>query len=260
MPPMRFWSKGTARSLVVLLLVVAGACGRDDEPERTAQAAGTPAAIASAPPRDKRAPQSPAQLARQGFPDQLPRGRSDDLRAATLALEAGDAAAATRALLALGDDLDSELLRARLAALEGDGIDAVRRLERARATWPDQSAVYATAAEIHAWAGRRASAEEEIRTGLSLCGPTPELSRARGVLALSREGGARAGLNHLLDAHAVDPDLPFLAPPLCSAHLLLGHAALADSLAVDALGHARAVLLLEPGNVEARTLQADAQA
>jgi tetratricopeptide (TPR) repeat protein len=230
------------------------ACGGED----ASQTPTEPAAHV-APPRDLRAPQDDATRERQGFPPQLARGQGPALERAREALERGAAAAATAALLALGDDLEVELLRARLAALEADGIGAVRRIEAARAVHPDQAEVYATAAEIHAAAGRLASAEQEVREGLVRCGPAPALSRARGVLALARTGGARSGLEHLLDARALDPALPFLEPALLQAHLLLGRAALAESLALDALGHARAALLLEPADVEARTLLADAQ-
>jgi len=239
----------------LLLCALPCACG-DDGP--SAPAGATQAAYVP-PPKDKRAPQDEATRARQGFPTQLPRGEGPELERARRALERGDAPEASAALLALGEGLEQELLRARLAALEGDGIGAVRRIEAARATHPDQSVVYATACEIHAADGRLGSAEAEVREGLAVCGPTPELSRARGVLALARQGGARVGLEHLLDARRVDPGLPFLERPLYEAHLLLGRQALADELPLDALGHARAALLVLPGDVEARTLLGDAQ-
>lgn len=228
------------------------ACGSDEPPGET------PVHVPL--PRDLGAPQDETTRERQGFPVQLARGEGPKLERARGALEDGDAPAAAEALLSLGDDLEVELLRARLSALEGDGIGCVRRIEAARAAHPDQSEVYATAAEIHAAAGRLASAEQEVREGLARCGPTPALSRARGVLALARPQGARSGLEHLLDARSVDPGLPFLDAPLFEAHLLLGRAALADSLPLDALGHARAALLLAPTDFEARTLLADAQA
>jgi tetratricopeptide (TPR) repeat protein len=134
----------------------------------------------------------------------------------------------------------------------------VRRLESVRDAHPDQARFYATAAEIHAAAGRLKSAEEEIHTGLERCGPLPELSRARGVLALARPGGARVGLNHLLDARTAEPDLPFVDGPLAEAHLLLGRQAMADKAELDAVGHARAALLCRPGDRDARMLLADA--
>jgi tetratricopeptide (TPR) repeat protein len=194
----------------------------------------------------------------KGLPPQLPRNREPAVLAAGAALERGDLDAARVGLMALGEDLDCELLRARLAAAEGDEIGAVRRLEAVRTAHPEQARFYATAAEIHSAAGRLKSAEEEVRKGLELCGPRPELSRARGVLALARPGGARVGLNHLLDARTADPELPFVDGPLAEAHLLLGRQAMADKTELDAVGHARAALLCRPGDVEARMLLADA--
>ena len=204
------------------------------------------------------------KASRDLLPPQLPRSGDDQVRAASVALERGDAAAANRLLLALPDEpavrLERSLLRARLLALEGDGVAAVREIEAARDAWPDQASVYATAAELHAMAGRVKSAEDEIRAGLQVAGPTPELTRARGVLALSRPGGAPTGLEHLLAARKEDPELPFCDRPLAQAHLLLGNAALAATSPLEALAHARAGLLCDPAEPELRALLGDAQA
>jgi tetratricopeptide (TPR) repeat protein len=199
------------------------------------------------------------------LPPQLPRSGHDRVREAALALERGDVAAANRLILALPEEpeavrLERTLLRARLLALEGDGVAAVREIEAARTAWPDQGSVFGAAAELHAMAGRVKSAEDEIRRGLEVAGPTPELTRARGVLALGRPGGARAGLEHLLAARKEDPGLLFCDRPLAQAHLLLGNAALAAASPLEAMAHARAGLLLDPVEPELRALLGDAQA
>jgi len=221
---------------------------------KTEKPAAKPSVLFGSTP-EKTQPEPPKA---KGLPPQLPPNRAPAVLAATQALEHGDLDAARLGLMGLGDDLDCELLRARLASAEGDEIGAVRRLEAARVAHPDQGRFYATAAEIHAAAGRLKSAEEEVRKGLETCGPSADLSRARGVIAVARPGGARVGLNHLLDARTADPDLPFVNAPLAEAHLLLGRQAMADKAEADAVGHARAALLCKPGDREARLLLADA--
>jgi predicted Zn-dependent protease len=245
------------RAGLLVALALPCACGPGPS-EAADDAARAGAGAVSRSADDAGRPLDEAQRRARGLPPQQARGDDPRLRAATEALERLDVSAATRELLALDGGFDAELLRVRLSALEGDGIGAVRRLEALRADHADQARLYATAAEVHALAGRLGSAEEAIREGLERCGPTPELSRARGVLALAREGGARVGLNHLLEAREVDPELPFLARPLCQAHLLLGRQAMADGALVDAIGHARAARLALPGESEARLLLADA--
>jgi len=242
-----------ARVGALSTLVLLAACG-DSQGEVAASARERP----TSPTPSRSAPLDATARAAKGLPAQRPRASTPGVVAATAALERLDLAAAGRELLALGEGLDIELLRARLAALEGDEVGAVRRLEELRADHGDQARFYATAGEIHAAAGRLGSAEEEIRAGLARCGPTPELSRARGVLALAREGGARVGLNHLLEARTADPGLPFLAPALVQAHLLLGRKAMADGALVDSIGHARAARLAGPEDPEVRLLLADA--
>lgn len=191
---------------------------------------------------------------------QAPRLSDESFRAAVSAFERGEAEVALAAALALPDGLDVELLRARLAAAGGDDIAAVRALESLRGRFPGEGRVFATAAEVHAAAGRLSSAEDEIREGLALAGPTADLTRARGVLALCREGGAAKGLEHLLAALDLVPGLEFTARPLSQAHLLLGNAALAAESPLEAAGHAKAALLALPGEVEAERLLADALA
>ncbi len=245
-------------ALPTLGLTLALSCGGGGEAAANAQASESKPVAVKAPGRLS-TPLSAAERSAQGLPAQLERSRDPRVLSVSAALERADLGAARRALLALDESqLETLLLGARLAALENDGVTAVRLLEEARRACPDQAVVLATAAEIHAAAGRLSSAEAELREGLARCGPTAELSRARGVLALSREGGVRAGLEHLLAAREADPDLPFLARPLAQAHLLLGREALAQNEALDAIGHARAALAAEPGDEDARMLQADA--
>jgi tetratricopeptide (TPR) repeat protein len=246
---------------VLLAACLLAACGRSTQAAEASASTEKSEKVAPKPQvlfggMSEKAPAEPAKP--KGLPVQLPPNRDPALLAATQAFEHGDLAAARLGLMALGEDLDCELLRARLAAAQGDEIDSVRRLEAVRSAHPDQARFYATAAEIHAAAGRLKSAEEEVRKGLETSGPCADLSRARGVLALARPGGARVGLNHLLDARTADPDLPFVNAPLAEAHLLLGRQAMADKADLDAVGHARASLLCKPGDREARLLLADA--
>jgi tetratricopeptide (TPR) repeat protein len=182
------------------------------------------------------------------------------VRNAILALEEGDWPEANRSILEIPDAaaLDRALLRARLRAAEGDAVGAVRALEAARVDWPDQGRVYATAAEIHAAAGRLESATDEVRRGLEAAGPCPELTRARGVLSLARQGGAALGLEHLLAARAADPELPFTDRALVQAHVLLGRRSMAEERPLEALGHAKAARVVAPDDREALELAAEA--
>ncbi len=193
------------------------------------------------------------------FAAQLPHSRDPRVAACAAALETGDLGRAQSLLLELADmeSPDTTCLRARLLSSQGDQIAAVRELEQARKTWPDQGALYATAAEIHAASGRLESAHEEVRAGLAAAGPTADLSRARGVLCLLQQGGAKQGLAHLLDALKADPNLLFCKGPLTEAHRLLATAALAKSDPREALAHAREGLKLEPDNADLRLLCAD---
>jgi len=223
------------------------ACGEDraDAPVVAAPSATAPA------PRSERAP-----------PPQRPQSDLAAAKEAARALERGDAAAAARALgrLPASADFDRRLLGARLADLRGDAVGAVHELESLRAEFPAESRIFATAAELHAAAGRLESAEDEIRRGLAACGATPALTRARGVLAISRPGAASVGLDHLLAAREADPELWFCDVPLAEAHVLLGNAAMAAQEPLDALGHARAALVAVPDWEDARELEADAAA
>jgi len=223
------------------------ACGRD-------HGASTPPSSASF--ASKPAPTLPAA----NTAVQLARCTDAAYLEAVHAFETGEFAGAKRGWLTLSDGLDANLLGARLRASEGDAVGAVRAIEAARTAYPTQARVYATAAEIYALAGKIESAEHEIRDGLLAAGPTPDLSRARGVLALCREGGARTGLEHLLAARQAEPKLEYCDRPLAQAHVLLGNASLAGQNALEAAAHARAALVALPGDRDARELLADALA
>ncbi|HTF90265.1 MAG TPA: tetratricopeptide repeat protein [Planctomycetota bacterium] len=230
-----------------LVFAVVLACSREpDAPSaKTVQAAGTPPA--------------PARSAKV-LPVQLPQSSDPKIVACASALETGDLSQAQSLLLELADDQspDSHCLRARLLAAKGDGVGALREIETARKRWPDQACLFATLAEIHATGGRLESAQAEIRAGLAAAGPTPDLSRASGVVRLLQQGGAKAGMAHLLEAVHSKPDLFFTAAPLSEAHRLLATEALAKQNPIEALSHARAGLELEPKNPELRLLLADA--
>ena len=238
--------------LFAAVLSVAG-CGAE---ESVAAPSSAPARIA-----EPRAAEARPAAEREPV-EQLPQSNHAAARRAARALEFGAAAAAAAALadLPAAASFDRRLLTARLDDLRGDPVGAVRGLESLRAEYPNQGRVFATAAELHAAAGRLESAEDEIRRGLAACGPTAELTRARGMLALSRPGAADVGLGHLLAARAARPELWFCDLALSQAQVLLGNAAMADQRPLDALGHARAARVAVPDSVDARELEADASA
>ncbi|MCC7015250.1 MAG: hypothetical protein IT454_22010 [Planctomycetes bacterium] len=243
-----------SKPLMCAVLTCLASC---DEPTPSPRSAGQTSAPAGS---NAEAPSARPGSVPALLPAQLPRLTTERFVAAVAAYERGELARAEELRLTLPSGLDVELLGARIAAARGDEIAAVRAIEEARERAPDQGRVYATAAEIHAAAGRLASAEDEIREGLERAGPTPDLTRARGVLALCREGGARKGLEHLLAARDKEPTLEYCLVPLAQAHVLLGNAALAGKQPVEAVGHARAALLAWPDDVDATQLLADARA
>ncbi len=231
-----------ASSVVLVLAVFSGACGGED-----AAPVAAPKVVAT-PPK----PAAP------------PIQRSEDPRfvAAADAWDLGHLDEADRKLLALGDaaGIDGDLLRARIAASRGDDVGAVRIIEGVRAAHPDDERVFATAAEIHAGAGRFQSAEDEIRGGLLVHPTSPDIERARGVLMISRKGGAASGLEHLLAAQKLEPKLPYCRHALAQAHLLLANFAMSKLDAKAALEHASASLVEEPDDLDAKNTLADAQA
>ena len=230
------------------------ACTRD-----SGSAAQAPTATRTPVPQDAHVA-APVQARLALVPQQLPRCADPRYVEAAHCFERGEFARAKELWLTLPDSLDAQTLGARLHAIEGDEVGAIRALESARTAFPGQSRVYSTAAEIHAAAGRLASAEDEIRDGLVAAGPTADLFRARGVLSICRPGGARVGLENLLEARAKDGLLEFCDRPLAQAHILLGNAALGGQNALDAAGHARAALVAMPDDHDAQQLLADALA
>lgn len=186
---------------------------------------------------------------------------SDDPRAAAArdALDRGRLALAQNLIEQLGEPgVEGALLRARLAALAEDDVAAGRFIEDARRADPGDPRVYATAAELHAAAGRSKTADAEIQRGLEACGPGPELLRARGVYLITQRGGASAGLELLRSAHEADPDLPFLGRALGQAHLLVGKQFMGGGDVAAALEHARLSLEFDPGDQDARRFHAEA--
>ncbi|MCE9593518.1 MAG: hypothetical protein K8S98_04930 [Planctomycetes bacterium] len=218
------------------MLLLVGACSE-------------PAAVEPTPSKNARAATSPAAPVHDAA-----------FLAAAERFELGDFAGAESGLLALpdGGGVEGELLRARLAASRGDDISALRTLEAAKVAHPRDARVLATAAELHAAAGRTGSAEDEIRAGLALDSQSPDLRRARGVLLISKAGGAEAGLDHLLAARAADPQLPFTRRALSEAHRLVATLALSKQDAASALQHVSAALIELPDDADLKLLGADA--
>jgi tetratricopeptide (TPR) repeat protein len=243
---------GSMRRSALLSCVLAALCACDEPSQATSvEGPEVRASETTAPPRTE-ASKAPE------LPPQLPRCDDPRYRDAATLFGRDEVAGAKALWLTLPESLDAELLGARIHAAEGDEVGAVRAIESARARHPGQGRVYATAAEIHCAGGRLSSAEDEIREGLGVAGPIPDLTRARGVLALCRQGGARAGLEHLLAAREADASLEFCERPLSQAHVLLGNAALAKPDPVQAAAHAQAALVALPGDLEARQLLGDA--
>lgn len=231
-----------------LLLVPSLSCGSANDP--VSNAAGSAGA-------------SPASASRAA---PLVRARvhahSPALDALREALDRGDKTRA-EGLLAAADESREEalLLRARFHALDAAGtLEALRLVEAARKSTPKNPDVYATAAEIYASRSSFDTGWQEIERGVGACGEAAELSRARGVLWISRERGARQGLEHLERARAIDPDLPFVDRALSQAHLLVGKEEAAQDHRGAALEHARAALKFDPTDVDARRFLADAYA
>ena len=150
------------------------------------------------------------------------------------------------------------LLRARLDALSGNAVDAIRKVETARKDAPSDPDVFATAAEIYAAAGKLDAGWQEERAGEQACGEAAELDRARACLWLSRSGGARKGLELLEGARTKDPGLPFTDRALSQAHLLVGKEDAAARKGPSALEHARLAASLDPDDVDARRFLSEA--
>jgi tetratricopeptide (TPR) repeat protein len=154
--------------------------------------------------------------------------------------------------------VESQLLGARLAAMVGDPIESSRLLERAKLQEPKDARVWATAAELAMEAGRGDTALEEWKKGRKLCGLTPEMLRAEGVLAIFQTGmrQGRRGVALLEKAVQLDPGLPFVNWPLSEAHRLLAQevAGTQPELAIE---HCEKAVSLTADNLEAREFLGD---
>jgi tetratricopeptide (TPR) repeat protein len=227
------------RAALLSIALSLAACGRPAEVAATS----TPAA----PPKAVRAPRCPdPEVVR--LRKALDLGRLDEARSLLPALD--------RERERLGRE--ELLLRARFEALSGNAIEAIRKVEAARKDGPSDPDVFATASEIYAAAGKLEAGWEEERAGERACGETPELSRSRGILWISRSGGARKGLDVLQAARRADPDLPFLDRALSQAHLLVGKEDAAARKGPGALEHARFAASLDPDDVDARRFLSEA--
>jgi len=156
--------------------------------------------------------------------------------------------------------IEGTLLAARVASLAGEDSEAGRKIEEARRMDSADPRVYATAAELHAAAGRMETAELEIQRGLEAAGVCPELERARGVFMIVSPGGAVQGLKLLESAIASDPELPFVNRALGQAHLVVAKLRDRAGDPVLALKHAERSLEFDPEDVDARRFHADALA
>jgi len=184
--------------------------------------------------------------------------RDPELAEVRSALEAGRGDLALT-LLERVEGFEPECLRARAALLEGDAVEALRRLEIARGLAPDHPELWATEAEILASLDRLEAAAKALEEGRKRAGDDPALERALGVIQLRNQGHAREALQALERARARDPELPFLRWPLSEAHRLVGRS-LCSEAPGEALAHARAACALEPGSLEALELEAEALA
>ncbi len=224
-----------AHSLGLVLLALLAACGREEPVQATVHEVQAP--------------------------KPWPRVHTPELDALRKALDLGPLADAERLIdCASAAGAEQLLLRARLAAARGRGIEALRLVEQARSADPKDPSVYAAAAEIYASADGFESAVHEIVRGEQLCGPSAEFLRARGIVSLSRQGSAAKGLAELEEARKADPDLPFALRALGQAHLLVGKLAAKDEHAAAALEHALLSVSFDPGEIDAQRFVSECQA
>lgn len=230
-------------ALALTIVLAVSSCGRTAE----AVATSSPSSPGPEAPKAVRAPRcSDPEVAR--LRKCLDLGRLDEARSLLPCLD--------RERERLGRE--ELLLRARFEALSGNAIEAIRKVEAARKDGPADPDVYATASEIYAAAGKLEAGWDEERAGERACGEAPELLRARGVLWISRSGGAKRGLELLETARRGDPDLPFTDRALSQAHLLVGKEDAAARKASGALEHARLAASLDPEDVDARRFLSEA--
>jgi Flp pilus assembly protein TadD len=162
--------------------------------------------------------------------------------------------------VALAAGTEEPLLRARLADMDGDLFEAVRLLRQAALERPGDPRPAAALVEIFAWRGRLDDAEAELDAARAAHGRVPELVRAHGVLGICTPGGARSGLELLLEAQRADPTLPFVARALGAAFLLASQSALRDGDVARAVDAARQAVEHAPEEPRAREALADALA
>lgn len=215
-------------------------------------------ACSEAPAPDPQAVDSAARSAKPAArlpdpPPPFPRVHTAELESLRRALDLGPLSKAREQIVhceSAGEE--ALLLRARLAAMEGKSIEALRLIESARAQAPRSAAVFATAAEVYAASEGFDSAAREIVRGEKECGPSAEFLRARGVLSILRPGGAQRGLAELEAARKADPSMPFLLRPLGQAHLLVAKEAAKEQDLARAYQHAQWSLSFDPEDVDAR--------
>ncbi|MDF1800256.1 MAG: tetratricopeptide repeat protein [Planctomycetota bacterium] len=188
--------------------------------------------------------------------------RSDDPRLARgrEALEAGqlDTALTLAEQLGSSSGVEGPLLRARALFLGRDPVGALAAVAEARSLAPTDSRVFATGAEFLALGRRGADAEDELTRGTELAGPSPDLARARAILALTRPGQGALALALLNQAIEADPRLPYCTWPRSQAELLTGRLVLGQGDIPGALEHAARAIELAPDLAEAHELTGDA--
>lgn len=150
--------------------------------------------------------------------------------------------------------VEEPLLRARISFLEGNEAEWLALVEEARAMDPKDPRPYATAVEIYAAMGRMEAARAELQRGAAAVGSvvTPELQRARGIVAIVTPGGAKAGLSFLEAAYRADDQLPFIARPLGQAYYLMAQAAFAEDRPELALERMEDSLRFDPEDPDVR--------
>jgi Tfp pilus assembly protein PilF len=231
------------RNAAIVVLALLGACA--DEPGTGEQVPGAGQAARSEP-------ESSGAGAM----------RSQDPRAQALreALEEGALDRAEVLLDQVGQRLGSEgpCTRARILALRGDVLGALRALEEARRVWPGDPGPAATTVEIYATTGSLEAATDEYNRAVTVFGRGPELMRAQGVLAVVTPGAAESAVSMLEEALRADPDLPYVEEPLATARWLAGRMALSRGDVDRAEALARAALALRPSDPDARITLADA--
>ncbi len=238
-------------TICALTLALAAACSHES----------TPAALAKSPEETRStAATTAASLAERAAPkpERAERSTSAGIVRLRRAIEFGDWNGAQVALAGI-DEAGPEgvLLRARLAGLEGRGVEAMRLLEAQKVARPHDPDVYATAAEVYASRDAFDTAWMEIVAGGKACGAAPELERAKGVCWISREGGVERGLAALQAARASDPDLPFCDRALGQAHLLIAKQFAKAEKLPEALVAVRESLVHDPLDVDARRFLGD---